>query len=109
MSRWLAALRKRRACELNESNNLNADEVPAAPGLASPPTFEPPLRANKMFDSYNSHRPDHPPGPDPEAFFALLRDRGPTTYGGAGSALGWGRDAGVAGRRHAATPGARHG
>lgn len=90
MSRWLAALRERRACKLNESNNQNADEVPAAPVPAAPPFVEPLLRANKMFDSFNSHGSDHSLGPDPDAFFALLRDRGPTTYGAAGSALGWG-------------------
>lgn len=29
-------------------------------------------------------------GPDPDALLALLRDRGPLSYGAAASALGWG-------------------
>lgn len=86
MSRWFAIARGMRGGELNETNSLIPDRelIPPAAAILTASS------ANKLFDIFNSPDPLTPQAPDPDALLALLRDRGPMTYGAAASALGWG-------------------
>lgn len=81
MSRWLALARGEGPCEKNESDTLIARGAPEVSVPLPAPV--------KLSNSFNSHNSSTSLAADPDVLLALLRDRGPTTYGAAASALGW--------------------